>query len=143
MEPVGILIVVLLVLNLAAIVLTGQFLEREVRRHAVRNYESLNIQITGIRKVLEALEKGRALAMAVDARAFDKFRSELWTKLDELKRGETEEDVEKFEAFRAELWKRLDRLESGAADGTAEFEEGVRNLLAYTAGKVPGVEVHL
>lgn len=123
MEPVGILIVVLLVLNLAAVVLTGQFLEREVRRRAVRHDEGLeelarrsltvSAQIAETRKELQALAE------------------------DTARTGANEKE------FRAELWKRLDRLEGGAADGTAEFEEGVRNLLAYTAGKVPGVEVHL
>lgn len=127
MEPVGILVVVLLVLNLAAILLTGQLLEREVRRHAVSHDESfaelarrsmtISAQIAETRKGLEALGKDLARIRAVDA--------------------------ESFEAFRAELWKRLDRLEGGTMDGTAEFEEGVRNLLAYTAGKVPGVEISL
>lgn len=127
MEAVGILIVVLLVLSLAAIVLTGQFLEREIRRHAVSHDErfaelarrsmTISAQITETRKGLEALGKDLARIRAVDA--------------------------ESFEAFRAELWKRLECLDGEAADGTMEFEEGVRNLLAYAAGKVPGVEVHL
>lgn len=127
MEPVEILIVVLLVLNLAAVVLTGQFLEREVRRHAVRHDESfaelarrsmtVSAQISETRKELQALAEDTARARAEDAAAFN--------------------------SFKLELWGRLNRLEIGAADGTAEFEEGVRNLLAYTAGKVPGVEVSL
>lgn len=127
MEAVGILIVVLLVLNLAAIVLTGQFLEREIRRHAVKHDESfaelarrsmtVSAQISGARKELEELAK-------------------------DIERARTE-DAAAFESFQRELWNRLECLDGGAADGTMEFEEGVRNLLAYAAGKVPGVEVHL
>lgn len=127
MELVGILIVVLLVLNLAAIVLTGQFLEREVRRHAVRHDESfaelarrsmtVSAQIAETRKELEKLAKDIERARAEDAAVFN--------------------------GFQLDLWSRLECLEGGAADGTMEFEEGVRNLMAYAAGKVPGVEVHL
>lgn len=126
MGPVGILIVVLLP-TLVAILLTGRFLEKEIRRHAVRHDESfaelarrsmtVSAQISETRKELEKLAKDIERARAEDAAV--------------------------FEAFQRELWKRLECPDGGAADGTMEFEEGVRNLLAYAAGKVPGVEAHL
>lgn len=167
------LILILFAALLLAVLLTGFFgcmwLEREIRRHAVRHDESfaelarrsmtVSAQIAETRKELQALAENTARARAEDAKTNEKFQkflayaldnlatrgdhAETLKRLDELKRGGAEGDAEKFEAFQAELWKRLDRLEGGAADGTAEFEEGVRNLLAYTAGKVPGVEVHL
>lgn len=104
-----------------------RWLDRQNRRRATRQDEifaglirrsiEANNGITETQRELETLEKD-----------IERYRAE---------------DAAAFEAFQRELWEQLKRLENGTMDGTAEFEEGVRNLLAYTAGKVPGVEVHL
>ena len=126
MKPVEILLLVLL-LNLAAIFLTGQFLERKIRRHAVRHdgsfaelarqYKTISAKLEETQRELEELEKD-----------IERYRAE---------------DAAAFHSFQLELWGQLKRLENGTMDGTAEFEEGVRSLLTYTAGKVPGVKLSL
>ena len=119
-----ILFAALLLAALLAVFFGCMWLEGEIRRHAVRHDESLaelarrsltvSAQITGVGKTLEHMEQAADGGKALD--------------------------LETFEAFQTELWK---RLEGGTLDGAAEFEEGVRNSLAFSAGKVPGVEVSL
>lgn len=125
------LMLILFAALLLAVLLAGFFgfmcLKREIRRRAVKHDESfaelaqrsmtVSAQISETRKELQALAEDTARARA--------------------------EDAASFEAFQRELWNRLECLDGGSADGTMEFEEGVRNLMAYAAGKVPGVEVSL
>ena len=113
-----ILFAALLLAALLAVFFGCMWLEGEIRRHAVRHDESL------------AELARRSLTVSAQITGVGKT----------LEHMEQALDLETFEAFQTELWK---RLEGGTLDGAAEFEEGVRNILAFSAGKVPGVEVSL
>lgn len=127
MKLMLILFAALLLANLGAGFFGFRWLDRQNRRRATRQDE---IFAGLIRRSLDANNGITETRMTLEALAKDIERARA-------------EDAASFEAFQRELWNRLECLDGGAADGTMEFEEGVRNLLAYAAGKVPGVEVSL
>lgn len=137
-------LVIALLVELLAIFLSSQFLERELRRHSAKaetRHAELIGKVGGLTSTLKELhrelggvEDKRNRSRLEDSAAFERFQRELYSRVDALlAREDVSDAVKRLEAL-LENAPDVRGLDDEAKHSRA-IEEGIANLLQYQVGK--------